>query len=80
PVVAIGGITLDNLEPVLRAGARNVAVVSAIGRSADPSATTREFIRRIEAFQQRNAPGSRETAAPNPASPGSTDPVRECPG
>jgi thiamine-phosphate diphosphorylase len=80
PVVAIGGITLENLEPVLRAGARNVAVVSAIGRSADPLATTRAFIRRIAAFQPKNAPEPRETAAPNPASPGGTDLVRECPG
>jgi len=47
PLVAIGGITLDNLDDVLQAETRNVAVISAISRSADPPAAAREFIRRI---------------------------------
>jgi len=46
PVVAIGGITLENLDEVLDAGARNVAVISAIARATDPSATAREFVER----------------------------------
>ena len=47
PTVAIGGITLDTLDAILDAGARNIAVISAIARAADPSATAREFIERI---------------------------------
>ncbi|MBN1866471.1 thiamine phosphate synthase [Candidatus Sumerlaeota bacterium] len=47
PFVAIGGITLANLGEVLQAGARNVAVVSAISRGPDPAGAAREFIRRI---------------------------------
>ena len=50
PFVAIGGIDLENLGQVLRAGARNVAVISAIARSTDPIGAVREFIRRIDSF------------------------------
>jgi thiamine-phosphate pyrophosphorylase len=35
--VAIGGITLDNLERVIRAGAQRVAVCSAVAKTADPA-------------------------------------------
>jgi thiamine-phosphate pyrophosphorylase len=35
PVIAIGGITRDNLEAVLNAGADGIAVISAILRSPD---------------------------------------------
>ncbi|GAI57472.1 unnamed protein product, partial [marine sediment metagenome] len=36
--VAIGGITLDNVEDVLNAGARAIAVCSAVIEAADPTA------------------------------------------
>lgn len=48
PFVAIGGITLDNLDLVLRAGTRSVAVIAAISNAPDPLAAAREFIARIE--------------------------------
>ncbi|NQU44307.1 thiamine phosphate synthase [bacterium] len=48
PVVAIGGIDLANVDSLLCAGAENVAVISAISRSADPSAATRQFLSKIE--------------------------------
>ena len=43
PVVAIGGITADNIDPVLRTGVDGVAVVTAIMSSADPAAATRKL-------------------------------------
>jgi len=48
PWFAIGGITLANLDDVLAAGARRVAVVSAILGSPDVRAACREFKRRLE--------------------------------
>jgi thiamine-phosphate pyrophosphorylase len=47
PVVAIGGITLDNLRTVLDHGASAVAVASGILRSGDIYAASREFVRII---------------------------------
>ncbi len=47
PVIAIGGITLDNAADVIRAGADGVAVISAIVAADDIAATTREFTERI---------------------------------
>jgi thiamine-phosphate pyrophosphorylase len=49
PIVAIGGITLERAGEVLAAGADSVAVISDILKAKDPVATTREFIRRLEA-------------------------------
>ena len=40
PVVAIGGITGQNLEDVARAGAAAAAVISAIANAVDPAAET----------------------------------------
>jgi thiamine-phosphate pyrophosphorylase len=48
--VAIGGITLDNVEDVLRAGARAIAVCSAVTEAADPTAACRAFKEKITAF------------------------------
>ena len=48
PLVAIGGITLDNLEEVVAAGADAVAVISAVCASPDPEAVTREFLQRLK--------------------------------
>jgi len=45
--VAIGGVTLDNIQEVLRAGARSVAVCSAITESADPTSACRAFKERL---------------------------------
>ena len=44
PVVAIGGITAENLSPVRQAGVDGVAVVSAVLDSVDPGAAARELI------------------------------------
>jgi len=47
PLVAIGGITVDNVAEVVRAGADAVAVISAVCAASDPAAAARSFIERI---------------------------------
>jgi thiamine-phosphate pyrophosphorylase len=49
PLVAIGGITLDNVAEVIRAGADAVAVISAVCAAADPLRATRRFLETIRA-------------------------------
>jgi len=41
--VAIGGITVDNIEEVIRAGAKNIAVCAAVSKAADPEAMCRSL-------------------------------------
>jgi len=50
--VAIGGITLDNVEQVLGAGARAIAVGSAITEAADPTAACKALKEKIAAFHK----------------------------
>jgi thiamine-phosphate pyrophosphorylase len=46
PVVAIGGVTLENILDVVRAGASGVAVISDL-LNGDPEARTRDFVARL---------------------------------
>ena len=46
PVVAIGGLTLDNMLDVVRAGASGIAVISDL-LNGDPLARTRAFVARL---------------------------------
>lgn len=48
PFVAIGGITPDNVDEVLAAGAKRICAVSAIVGSNDPEAVCRKFHQRIQ--------------------------------
>jgi len=50
--VAIGGITLDNVEDVLEAGAKAIAVCSAATEAADPTAACRALKGKIMAFNR----------------------------
>jgi thiamine-phosphate pyrophosphorylase len=50
--VAIGGITPDNVEKVLDAGAEGIAVCSAVTHARDPAAACRAFKDKIEAFRK----------------------------
>lgn len=43
PIVAIGGITLDNADSLINAGADAIAVISALFESEDVAATARQF-------------------------------------
>jgi thiamine-phosphate diphosphorylase len=44
PVVAIGGITLEAVRPVLETGVRSCAVISGINDTPDPAAALRRFL------------------------------------
>lgn len=44
PIIAIGGVTPHNTQPLLKAGAAGVAVISAVLGSNDPAAAVRDFI------------------------------------
>lgn len=45
PVVAIGGITVDNASSVIEAGASSVAVISDLLSAGDPAARIRQYLR-----------------------------------
>jgi thiamine-phosphate pyrophosphorylase len=47
PLVAIGGITLDRVAEVLRAGATSVAVISDLLSTGDPQARVRAYLLRL---------------------------------
>lgn len=47
---AIGGINIDNVEEVLGAGARCIAVCAAVTKAADPTAACRALKEKIESF------------------------------
>ena len=53
PIVAIGGITLDNVDPVLEAGADGICVIGAICLAGDPEQAARSFVERITARTSR---------------------------
>jgi len=48
PLIAIGGITPDNVGEVIAAGADGVAVISAVCGAPDPAAAARRFVEAIE--------------------------------
>jgi thiamine-phosphate pyrophosphorylase len=53
PVVAIGGITLENALDVIAAGAASVAVISDLLTGGDPVARTRAFLDRLSGAERR---------------------------
>jgi len=52
--VAVGGITLDNVEDVLAAGAVSIAVCSAVTETGDPTKACRALKEKIAAFDRRS--------------------------
>jgi len=54
PVVAIGGINLDNLESVLEAGVNGVAIISAILATPNPEEEVKKIISIIKKYRERN--------------------------
>ena len=50
PTFAIGGITPENLDEVLAAGATRVAIASAIQQADDPSKTVTDVLQRLRSF------------------------------
>ncbi len=51
PLVAIGGINLDNLDAVLNAGADGICVISSVCMADDPEQAAAELVERIKAHQ-----------------------------
>ncbi|MDP3065051.1 MAG: thiamine phosphate synthase [Chloroflexota bacterium] len=47
PVIAIGGISKDNVAEVVKAGADAISVISAVSLTSDPEAAAREMVARI---------------------------------
>ncbi|MCJ7779180.1 MAG: thiamine phosphate synthase, partial [Sedimentisphaerales bacterium] len=56
--VAIGGITLDNVEDVLKAGAKAIAVCSAVTDAEDPMAACRALKEKIATYHGLPARGT----------------------
>ena len=48
PLVAIGGINLNNIKQVLKAGVEGVAICSAITKAKNPKVATRKFKKMLE--------------------------------
>ncbi len=57
PLVGIGGITADNVDQVIRAGADGVAVISAVCAAPDPRAATERLLGRIRAARDLTGSG-----------------------
>ncbi len=53
PLTVMGGISLDNVDELIAAGARRIAVVSAVVGAENITDTVREFRRRILAIQKQ---------------------------
>jgi thiamine-phosphate pyrophosphorylase len=56
PLIGIGGITHDNVQEVIRAGADGVAVISAVDAADDPRAASERFVTLIRAARGLTAP------------------------
>lgn len=52
PRVAVGGITLEDILPIMEAGVSGIAVSGAIAFAPDPAKTTADFIRALESFKK----------------------------
>jgi len=50
PLIAIGGVNVDNLEQIIKSGANSIAVVSAICASKNPYLSTRQLKNKIDDF------------------------------
>jgi len=48
PLIAIGGITVENLEPIIQAGADGVAVISDLFTGQDVCGRATEFVKKVK--------------------------------
>ena len=54
PIVAIGGIHADRIQPMLELGADGIAMITAITQAEAPMQTTQHFLHHINEFQQQH--------------------------
>ncbi|MBO55666.1 MAG: thiamine phosphate synthase, partial [Dehalococcoidia bacterium] len=47
PLVAIGGINISNVEPVIHAGADSICVTAAVGLAEDPEKASHDLVQAI---------------------------------
>jgi thiamine-phosphate pyrophosphorylase len=47
PVIAVGGIQLGDVEPLMQTPIHGVAVSAAVNLAVDPAATLREFYKKV---------------------------------
>lgn len=65
PIVAIGGITPENAEPVLQAGADALAVISAVFSAPYPGKVIARFQNVLQKYQKTSPSGAPATSAPS---------------
>jgi len=56
PLVVMGGINAKNLDKVLVAGARHIAMITAITEAEDIEAAVRNYIQTIRSFNSKRSP------------------------
>ncbi len=54
PVIAIGGISLENVDQVLKCGVQGVALISAIALADDMTEATLKFKEKLKLFKRRD--------------------------
>ena len=54
PAIAIGGIRLEDVAPLIQAGFHGVAVIGAIAKASSPESATQSFIAAIESAVKRH--------------------------
>ena len=67
PIIAIGGITMDNVDEVLQAGADGICVIGAVCQADDPEEAARQLSQRITAahrIQRDHGDATREPSLP----------------
>ena len=64
PAVAIGGIDASRLKEVIRAGAKNLAVVRAVCQSSTPYATIQQLMRDTQLLWEQAAAGGKSNSTP----------------
>lgn len=57
PLLAIGGLTCDNITSVIQAGASGIAVISTVAEAEDMEATTRGLLDRIRRARESSSVG-----------------------
>ena len=54
PIVAIGGITFDDIGPIMRTGVTGIALSGSVLRADDPMAEMRRVVEAVELHSRTN--------------------------